>query len=336
MNRLIFELVAPGAVRFVPVELRRAGRAIVEPDPSDPLCACASTRPSLHVAARVTIVLAAMATACGGPASSRPAKSLPARPAATERSGTLPPSAPALPDQLTLPAALAPARSRSGDGLRVLVSHRRIYLDQPPQAVTDLPDLPTMRLHGTGLKNKRGPNDLLVVPLDAALQRIPTDRKREAVIFCDKEIPLRVLLEVLFTLAQSESEFWLLATDEPGSVGRPIRGWQTAVPNRLGREFTSVFLSSTGYVVSVAEQNIAPGCGRPGDGIAVPTDDPSALRACLSSVAPIVKAQAGGDVRDPKLLALGGDRDVPYQTLISAMSAAHGAGYERFSLRVWR
>lgn len=44
MRRLLFELFAADAVRFVPVELRRAGRAIVETDPSDPLALAPASR----------------------------------------------------------------------------------------------------------------------------------------------------------------------------------------------------------------------------------------------------------------------------------------------------
>ena len=44
-DALDLELLAPDAVRFVPVELRRAGRAIFKPDPSDPFSLTPASSP---------------------------------------------------------------------------------------------------------------------------------------------------------------------------------------------------------------------------------------------------------------------------------------------------
>jgi len=102
----------------------------------------------------------------------------------------------------------------SQEGLAVLISKSHIVVDDavvcPVPAVADA-------AHGVEGKYKRsGPNDLYIVPLANALQswrerdrqiRIATGKDpsaSEAIIIADSGTPYRLLVEVLFTLGQTE------------------------------------------------------------------------------------------------------------------------------------
>jgi biopolymer transport protein ExbD len=107
----------------------------------------------------------------------------------------------------------------SQEGVAVLVSKSTIVVDD--NVVAPIPADPT---HGVEGKYKRsGPNDLYIVPLANALQSW-RDRDRqirqatgkdpsfsEAIIIADQSTPYRLLVEVFFTLGQTEfSRFHLM------------------------------------------------------------------------------------------------------------------------------
>jgi biopolymer transport protein ExbD len=107
----------------------------------------------------------------------------------------------------------------SQDGVAVLISKSHVVVDD--NIVCPVPSDPT---HGIEGKYKRsGPNDLYVVPLANALQswrdrdkqiRMATgakDLRSEAIVIADSNTPYRLLVEVLFTLGQTEfSRFHLM------------------------------------------------------------------------------------------------------------------------------
>jgi len=107
----------------------------------------------------------------------------------------------------------------SQEGVPVLISKSKIVVDD--EAVVDVPSDAT---HGVEGKYKRGgPNDLYIVKLGQALQSWRERDKRlraatgkepsgsEAIIIADAMTPYRLLVEVLFTLGQSEfSKFHLM------------------------------------------------------------------------------------------------------------------------------
>ena len=107
----------------------------------------------------------------------------------------------------------------SQEGVAVLISKSHIVVDE--NVVCPVPSDPT---HGIEGKYKRsGPNDLYVVPLANALQswrerdkqvRVATgakDLRSEAIVIADQNTPYRLLVEVLFTLGQTEfSKFHLM------------------------------------------------------------------------------------------------------------------------------
>jgi biopolymer transport protein ExbD len=107
----------------------------------------------------------------------------------------------------------------SQEGVAVLISKSHIVVDD--NVVCPVPSDPT---HGIEGKYKRsGPNDLYIVPLANSLQswrdrdkqvRVATgakDLRSEAIVIADSNTPYRLLVEVLFTLGQTEfSKFHLM------------------------------------------------------------------------------------------------------------------------------
>jgi biopolymer transport protein ExbD len=107
----------------------------------------------------------------------------------------------------------------SQEGVAILVSKSHVVVDD--NVVCPVPPDAT---HGIEGKYKRsGPNDLYVVPLANALQswrerdklvRAATNKDpshSEAIVIADNQTPYRLLVEVLFTLGQTEfSKFHLM------------------------------------------------------------------------------------------------------------------------------
>jgi len=117
-------------------------------------------------------------------------------------------------DDLRLPTSIVRTQPHQ-DGVTVTISKSQILVGD--EKVVALPSRETLAQTGAGPGNKRGgPNDLYIVPLGAALQAArKTDaivRKAkgedpsssEAIVIADMTTPYRLLIEVLFTLGQSE------------------------------------------------------------------------------------------------------------------------------------
>ena len=118
---------------------------------------------------------------------------------------------------LTIPNSVLSTEA-SEDGVKVVVSKSQIVVDDNPVV-----PVPADATHGVEGKYKRsGPNDLYITPLANTLQtwrerdkqvRAATGRPSgsEAIIICDKDAPYRLLVEVLYTLGQTEfSKFHLM------------------------------------------------------------------------------------------------------------------------------
>jgi biopolymer transport protein ExbD len=119
---------------------------------------------------------------------------------------------------LTIPKSILTTEA-SQEGVAVLISKSHIVVDD--NIVVPVPADPS---HGIEGKYKRsGPNDLFIVPLGTVLQswrdrdkqvRAATGKdpsSSEAIVIADKDTPYRLLVEVLFTLGQTEfSKFHLM------------------------------------------------------------------------------------------------------------------------------
>lgn len=114
-------------------------------------------------------------------------------------------------NDLTIPKSVLVSEAAQ-EGLPILISKSGITVDD-----NTVCPVPSDATHGVEGKYKRsGANDLYIVPLANALKswrdkdrqiRLATGKDpnaSEAIIICDKDAPYRLLVEVLFTLGQSE------------------------------------------------------------------------------------------------------------------------------------
>ena len=117
-------------------------------------------------------------------------------------------------DDLTLPNSIIKTEP-SQEGIVVTVSKSQILVGN--DKILSLPGRDSLVQSGVDASFKRsGPNDLYIVPLGNALQAArKTDKmirqakgldpsSSEAIIIADKTTPYRLLVEVLYTLGQSE------------------------------------------------------------------------------------------------------------------------------------
>jgi len=117
---------------------------------------------------------------------------------------------------LSLPASVMVAEAAQ-EGVVVVISKSQILVGDDPNPIVLLPSREQLAQSGIDAKYKRsGPNDLYIVPLANALSHArETDKairaakgldpsSSEAIIVADGTTPYRLLIEVLFTLGQSE------------------------------------------------------------------------------------------------------------------------------------
>ncbi|HMJ52978.1 MAG TPA: biopolymer transporter ExbD [Polyangiaceae bacterium] len=117
---------------------------------------------------------------------------------------------------MTLPTSIVTTEPAQ-EGTSVLISKTQILVGEDPHPVVLLPGRDSLAQSGIDAKYKRsGPNDLYIVPLANALQAArQTDKlirqakgidasSSEAIVIADTTTPYRLLIEVLFTLGQSE------------------------------------------------------------------------------------------------------------------------------------
>jgi len=117
---------------------------------------------------------------------------------------------------MTLPTSIITSEPAQ-EGTTIIVSKTQILVGDDPHPVVMLPSRDSLAQSGIDAKYKRnGPNDLYIVPLANALQSArQTDKQirqakgldpssSEAIVVADSTTPYRLLIEVLFTLGQSE------------------------------------------------------------------------------------------------------------------------------------
>jgi biopolymer transport protein ExbD len=117
-------------------------------------------------------------------------------------------------DDLRLPASVIKTQPHQ-EGVLVTVSKTQILVGD--DKILTLPGRESLAQAGVDARFKRtGPNDLFIVPLgnalmsarktDVAIRRAKglDPSSSEAIVIADKGTPYRLLLEVLFTLGQSE------------------------------------------------------------------------------------------------------------------------------------
>jgi len=117
---------------------------------------------------------------------------------------------------MTLPKSVMTSEP-SQEGVVVIISKSQILVGDDTTPTVLLPSREQLAQSGVDAKFKRsGPNDLFIVPLASALSHARDQDKAiraakgldpstsEAIIVADGTTPYRLLVEVLFTLGQSE------------------------------------------------------------------------------------------------------------------------------------
>ncbi|HKY40221.1 MAG TPA: biopolymer transporter ExbD [Polyangiaceae bacterium] len=117
-------------------------------------------------------------------------------------------------DDLKLPASIIKTQPQQ-EGVLVTVSKSQILVGD--EKILSLPGRESLAQAGVDARYKRsGPNDLFIVPLgnalmaarktDVAIRRAKglDPSSSEAIVIADKGTPYRLLMEVLFTMGQSE------------------------------------------------------------------------------------------------------------------------------------
>jgi biopolymer transport protein ExbD len=141
-------------------------------------------------------------------------------------------AAPPQSDDLKLPRSVVLGQPKE-EGVAIFISKTQILVGDNPDPVLLLPGRDVLASSGIDARFKRnGANDLYIVPLANALQSVREQdkairtakgidsEKSEAVIIADTDTPYRLLLEVLFTLGQSDfGKFHLMVLS--GSAPKP-------------------------------------------------------------------------------------------------------------------
>ncbi|MCS6902053.1 MAG: biopolymer transporter ExbD [Myxococcales bacterium] len=126
-------------------------------------------------------------------------------------------AAPPQSDDLKLPPSIIDTQPKE-DGVALFITKSQILLGDNPDPVVLLPDRAQLASTGLDARYKRdGINGLYITPLGNALQVVreqdkairaakgeDPNAKSEAIIIADQSTPYRLLLEVLYTLGQSE------------------------------------------------------------------------------------------------------------------------------------
>jgi hypothetical protein len=211
--------------------------------------------------------------------------------------------------------------------------------------------------HGLPGKYKRsGPNDLYVVPLANAAQEA---KQKEAAIAFDGRVPYRLVVEVLFTLGQSEvTTYHLLVAGPSGTAsidctpprataalaaqadamqaqmlaafgdagaGKPApRASSKAAPSASAPPAKpplnlTVLITNEGIAVKGRGGNVAPGCADAGPGLTLPKGAGGHDFAGLTACVAKLAAQAPVAANDA--VTVGGNPDIDFQTVVRTIDA---------------
>lgn len=133
-------------------------------------------------------------------------------------------------DDLTIPRSVMQGEP-SDQGVILIISKTAILIGEEGEPIVKLPSRESLAQSGLDAKHKRsGPNDLYIVPLAERLRNAREIDKAtraakgldpstsEAIIVADARTPYRLLIEVLFTLGQSEfGRYHLMVMKQTGA-----------------------------------------------------------------------------------------------------------------------
>jgi biopolymer transport protein ExbD len=205
---------------------------------------------------------------------------------------------------------------------RVLVSRQSIMLEGDASSTIALPPPERWALGVDGSYKGTGPNDLYLVPLAAALERIRQAKGAPLAVAFDASIPYRIVVEVLFTAGQADYGQYHLVTRTAAGLGAIL-----TVPPRVGSARPSVrtlnlavFVTSLGMAVKTSGGNVAPGCAGAGPGIALPRSPTGLDLAGLSACAALVRAQDSSFATETTAVVVA-NPGVPFGEVVAVMDA---------------
>jgi biopolymer transport protein ExbD len=223
------------------------------------------------------------------------------------------------------------------EGTVVVVSTSAILLDGTQ--ILRLPSRAELVVAGVEAKHKRGGNrnDLYIVTLGDALLAIRASDKtarhgalNSATVVADPSTPYRLLLEVLFTLGQSEfGGYHLMAlgatgstrSTTPPSLAKAYEGQ----PGSGGALTLKVWITDAGIAVKTSAGNVAPGCTREGPGLTLPRTDAGHDLEGLSACAERLKG-ARPELSEEREVLLAANASIDFATTLSVMDALRERG----------
>ncbi len=160
-------------------------------------------------------------------------------------------------------------------GVRVVVSKTAVAVGSPAKQAVPLRSRTQVSQGGIAAEHKRsGPNDLFIVPLAKAI--VTAKRSEEAILYVDAQTPYRLLVEVLFTLGQSE-----IGKDHFVARNKGRLVVSTFVPpslKDLGELDVDVPPGLLDSAARASTASTAPSGAATGSAAPVPSVDPSATR----------------------------------------------------------
>jgi hypothetical protein len=219
------------------------------------------------------------------------------------------------------------------NAVAVWVTRDKILVND--KEILQLPPKSERAKFGTGAATKRsGPNDLFIVPLGNEVTRVGQS-KTDSILYIDATTEFRLLVEILFTLGQSGSTRYLLATELPKrDPSLPFRSWANHPPGFEGpganRRWLTVFQVHDGMLIKFEGKSVGPDCIGNGPGLTLPKQeglyDFAGLTACAEKL-----GKTGG------VIGIGyitGSPAVTFEDLLRTIQSLDAAGVHQFGFKV--
>jgi len=203
----------------------------------------------------------------------------------------------------------------------IAVTRREVRLLGDSAFVMFTPDAASWDRGMPATVKRNGPNDLFLVPLAGWLGNVHDTHDVSLIV--DEAIPYRLLMEVLFTCAQSDLDTFHLVVARDERTAEIVVRAPHADPKTLALPPLTVLVVGEGVSVKSTGANVAPGCQGTGPGIAVPHAngkvDQASLRACLRAIG----ATAPSPIQASMVAA---NPATPFSELVATLDALRASG----------
>jgi biopolymer transport protein ExbD len=207
--------------------------------------------------------------------------------------------------------------------------------------VAKLPSRDAWRQGFESAAKRSGPNDFLLVALhDRAKQIVDAGRRASAVLAVDGDIPYRPIVEVLFTLGQSNiTDISFVVAGAKGTATIPITLPKVASLDLFSdaaapdRPLSLTVQVGEGISIKTSQGNIAPGCKEADAGVAIPGRDVAAVAPCVSAVR---AASHAPGAQGEHAVMYTSQADVSFSTLVGVLDALREASFDQVSFGIPR